>query len=189
MLPAINRTLLLKRVDGNAELARRLIRDFRRDHADAAGRLAAQLASGRSDEARRLAHLLRGFAGNLGMLELAAAARDVEGLAPLGGAALDAAQARFRTALAAALEAAGGLDLGAPPAEACAQPDRAVPPGLAAELDRLLRNNDLAALDLAGRLRAALGEAGGLCDAVERLDFPVARALLSRLAEDMGWEV
>ncbi|MBF0335823.1 MAG: Hpt domain-containing protein, partial [Alphaproteobacteria bacterium] len=66
----------MKRVDGNAALASRLICDFRRDHSDAADRVSAQLETGRRDDARRLAHLLRGFAGNLGMLDLAAAARD-----------------------------------------------------------------------------------------------------------------
>ncbi|MBF0394922.1 MAG: Hpt domain-containing protein, partial [Alphaproteobacteria bacterium] len=80
MLPVIDRILLLKRVDGNAALASRLIGDFRNDHSDAADRVSAQLEMGRRDDARRLAHLLRGFAGNLGMLDLAAAARDVEAL-------------------------------------------------------------------------------------------------------------
>ncbi|MBF0374578.1 MAG: hypothetical protein HQL39_14340, partial [Alphaproteobacteria bacterium] len=81
-------------------------------------------------------------------------------------------------------QAARDLDLG--PAEAA--PDQAPTPDMAIELDRLLRANDLAALDLAGRVRG-LAEAAPLCEAVERLEFTQARTLLARLAEDRGWEI
>ena len=77
-LPGIELDAGLAKVRGNHRLLRKLLVEFHQDHADAARRLDEALEQGRSEEARRIAHSLKGAAGTLGARELSRAAEELE---------------------------------------------------------------------------------------------------------------
>ncbi|MCG8615695.1 MAG: ATP-binding protein, partial [Desulfobacterales bacterium] len=68
----------LEKVGHNVHLFHKLLKDFREDHRDAPGRLARALEKSDCESAVRLAHTLRGAAGNLGARELSDAAARLE---------------------------------------------------------------------------------------------------------------
>ena len=174
----------LRRVGGNQALYLRLLRQFSEGQADAAERIAAALAAGRREEAERVAHTVRGVAGNIGLGTLHDLATMLEdGLRrghETGGALvdfsaeLDACVQALRTAWAAA-------DAGAP-AAAPALP--AVDAAEAAERShhfaRLLADSDAQAEDYLathrGALHQILGDQGfaGVTQAMQAFDFDAA---------------
>ncbi|MBL8487976.1 MAG: response regulator, partial [Rhodocyclaceae bacterium] len=102
----------LKSVRGRVASYLRLLGIFTGAHADDVARIRAALADGRRDEARRLAHTLKGAAGTLGARDLADAAAGVEAVlrdpaAPVDPAMLDSLEAEL-AGLAAALQALPG---------------------------------------------------------------------------------
>ncbi|MFH1060451.1 MAG: response regulator [Pseudomonadota bacterium] len=68
----------LGRVGGNRKLYRELLIKLRDDYAQAPAELAGHLAAGRQEEAQRLAHTIKGVAGNVGAGGLQAAAAALE---------------------------------------------------------------------------------------------------------------
>jgi HPt (histidine-containing phosphotransfer) domain-containing protein len=68
----------LKRVAGNRKLYLSLLRQFAEKQADAGRRLAAALAEKDREGAERIAHSVKGVAGNIGLAALGAAAASVE---------------------------------------------------------------------------------------------------------------
>ena len=68
----------LKRVAGNRSLYRNLLFKFRQSQADAAAEIRQALAAGDRQRAERIAHTIKGIAGNIGAKELRAAAAVVE---------------------------------------------------------------------------------------------------------------
>ena len=68
----------LKRVAGNHALYRKLLLSFRETQAHAGEEIREALATGDHKRAERIAHTVRGIAGNIGAKELAAAAATVE---------------------------------------------------------------------------------------------------------------
>jgi two-component system sensor histidine kinase/response regulator len=93
----------LRRVGGNRALYRRLLCRFATEEADAPARVAACLRAGDRAAAARLAHALRGVAGNLGASSVQAAAAELEDA--LGGATVPAQAEALLARLAAALGA------------------------------------------------------------------------------------
>jgi HPt (histidine-containing phosphotransfer) domain-containing protein len=77
-LPGIDCRSGLRRCHGDARLYRDLLVRFRDHYGNAATLLDELIATGRLDEARHLAHAVRGAAANLSMPELAAAAAALE---------------------------------------------------------------------------------------------------------------
>src|SRR6516164_4970861 len=70
----------LRRVGGNHKLYVKLLRQFASQQADVVGQIRAALATKDSESATRLAHTLKGVAGNLGAGPVQAAAAAVEKL-------------------------------------------------------------------------------------------------------------
>jgi CheY-like chemotaxis protein len=68
----------LNRVGGNRKLYRGLLLKLRDDYAQSVDELAGHLEAGRLEDAQRLAHTIKGVAGNVGAGELQAAAAAVE---------------------------------------------------------------------------------------------------------------
>jgi PAS domain S-box-containing protein len=91
----------LRRVGGNAKLYVKLLRQFGKQQADAVGEIRAALAANDVESATRLAHTLKGVAGNLGAGDVQDAAAAVEtllrGRSPAG--AINAALARLTAVL------------------------------------------------------------------------------------------
>ncbi len=120
--PALDVRAALGRLGGNERLLLNVAAEFARDYADAADALERLVAAGDLAEARRLAHTLKGVAGNLSADALAAVARDMEVVLAGGQSPPPGRVAAFRSALAAAVEAASrlGEPCPAPPAEGAA---------------------------------------------------------------------
>jgi two-component system sensor histidine kinase/response regulator len=70
----------LRRVGGNKRLYTKLLRQFASQQADAVGQIRAALATNDRESATRLAHTLKGVAGNLGAGHVQNAAAAVEAL-------------------------------------------------------------------------------------------------------------
>jgi two-component system sensor histidine kinase/response regulator len=149
----------LRRVGGNNKLYVKLLRQFARQQANVVGQIRAALAAHDTENATRLAHTLKGVAGNLGANPVQAAVAIVENLLRDGSpaeavdpalgqlaAVLDPLLVRIRAALVAdATEAI------AAPAVAPAQ-IRAV----AAQLTKLFANFDTSAVTFTEENQASL---------------------------------
>ncbi|MFK4763820.1 transporter substrate-binding domain-containing protein [Desulfobaculum sp. SPO524] len=128
-LPGFDMDAGLTRVGGNAALYHSLLIKLRTDHADAAQRIRDMLADGNTADAERLAHTVKGAAGNLGADALSSAAKAVEFAIKDGATTPQAAQVNaFADALAATVATLAGLHTEAP-----AQPTTAEGPPTAVE--------------------------------------------------------
>jgi len=93
VLPGIDMALGLSRVRNNQRLYRKLLLELHRDHGHDAASIGNALSKGDREEARRLAHALKGVAGNLGAVHLCGAAGDLD--SALKGAALTGGEEGF----------------------------------------------------------------------------------------------
>ncbi len=189
-------TSALERLGGNAPVLGRILQTFGRDLPSQPQALAVMLAEGQGTESRRLLHTLKGTAATVGAHRLAAIAAEAEhrlreGSVPAGeearlmleriGAAVEAVTADLTLALRQLqpdVNASRPAD--SPPVDSGA---------LQVHLDRLmtlLRNSDLASLDVYAQLRdrhgATLNEAlEALDEAMAGLDFSQAAELCEQL--------
>jgi two-component system sensor histidine kinase/response regulator len=149
----------LRRVGGNSKLYVKLLRQFVSQQADAVGQIRAALAANDRESAMRLAHTLKGVAGNLGAGPAQTAAAVIEQLLREGSAAdaihpavehlaavLDPFLAHLRAALAMGVTAA------APAATVAPAHTRAV----AAQLAKLFADFDTGAVAFAEENQASL---------------------------------
>jgi two-component system sensor histidine kinase/response regulator len=184
----------LRRVGGNATLYRKLLMQSREEFRTAGDRLRELLAASDVEGACRLAHTVKGVAGNLGADRLRDAAAALE--AELKHGSREAA-----APLVASLEEAAGalipgleaLEPPEPAARAAAaepvDPARAEP--LLRELGRLLRDDDMAAERLLGQLEELIGndvdgDLTRMRECIENLDYAEALEPLSRIAATLG---
>ncbi|WP_274648826.1 response regulator [Paenibacillus humicola] len=79
-VPGINESAALERVNGKRDILNHMLKLFVRDYADFSDRLQEALEDGDFALARRMAHTLKGAAGNLSAGELAAMADQLESL-------------------------------------------------------------------------------------------------------------
>jgi len=153
----------LTRVAGNRKLYSKLLRQFIEQQGPAVGQITAALAQGDVALAERLAHTLKGVAGNIGAKAVQAAAGALEKLIRARAAAADVDPAKQQVAaaldpLAAQLKAA----LGSPasdasaPTEALATVNPAQSREAAVQLVKLLSEFDSGAGDFVEANRAAL---------------------------------
>ncbi|MDA3971149.1 MAG: response regulator, partial [Desulfobulbaceae bacterium] len=77
-LPGIDIVNGLSRVGGNKDLYRGLLKDFYKEYGDAAGKIKESLGKEDKELGVRLAHTVKGVAGNLGAEPLQAAGADLE---------------------------------------------------------------------------------------------------------------
>ena len=190
----------LRRVSGNEPLYRSLLHRMQTDHADAVQQIHACLAVGDRDTAHRIAHTLKGVAGNIGAEHLAhAAARVARALIDqLDGEALQrrlvvlgreldvlvaaAAEDALRILPATGVSSGRGLAILADPAERAE---------IFLELDGLLASCDAAAMAVAHKhaavLNAALGaDFAGFQSALWNFDFSAAAGFLAVARERSG---
>jgi HPt (histidine-containing phosphotransfer) domain-containing protein len=159
LIDGLDRADGLRRVGGNTKLYTKLLREFASRQAETVEQIRAALAANDSDSATRLAHTLRGVAGNLGAGPVQAAAAAVEKLlrdgspanaidAALGqlAAVLDPLMAHIRSVLAISAAPAPSAPA-VPPAET-----RAV----ASQLAKLFADFDTNALSVAEQNEAIL---------------------------------
>ncbi|MCU0869897.1 MAG: response regulator [Burkholderiales bacterium] len=176
----------LARMGGDAGLLDRVLERFRTGQTGVVDEIRAALSKADRATAERLAHTLKGLAGNIGATALADAAREVE--TALHDAQLDAEDARLsglQQALTAVIDALGTHAAAAPDTlPVPAAPGAVAADGvrhtqLAAQLKEKLESSDADALDLLDALAAELGATRGpalarLRRCVEQFDFDAA---------------
>jgi CheY-like chemotaxis protein/HPt (histidine-containing phosphotransfer) domain-containing protein len=181
----------LKRVAGNVRLYRSLLEQFVAKQSDADLRITEALESGDRPTAERLAHTLKGVAGNLGISGLQQAAAKVEKGIRDSDPNLGTHLSELRSVIdpqMAAMRAATAEMSPAPPPAANYDPELAA--RAVAKLNSLLEANDGNATDaleqvavaLAGRVEAS--RLSGLRASVEEFDFDGALATLRQIAAD-----
>jgi two-component system, sensor histidine kinase and response regulator len=110
-LPPFDIAAALARANGKPQLLRKMMLSFRDQYKGAAGELQQQIAEGKTEEASRLAHSLKGVAGTLEAKELASTAANIE--QALREGLMDGMEGLIKTmegALEPAIAAAGTLD-------------------------------------------------------------------------------
>jgi HPt (histidine-containing phosphotransfer) domain-containing protein len=193
-LPGIDKALGLSRVAGNEKLYRKLLLDFHRDYAASEEDILAALDEGRMADAQRLAHTIKGVAGNIGAQDLHLAAVDVD-------AALkdeDADKARQALApmaerLAEVIAGLAGMDeqdqaAKAETAEAGGEMDKTALVQAIGNLAAMLAKNNPDAENALEEVRTALAgqfgaEADRIAGALDMFDFKGASTALSELAQ------
>ncbi len=185
----------LARVAGNARLYRSLLEQFAAKQAGAAEEIAAALRAGDPRTAERLAHTVKGVAGNLAMPRLHEASAALEKVLRDGGdpaTALSEFAARM-AAQAGAIRAAFGASP-APPTAGNAPFDPAAARASIARMRKLLAGSDGEAAEafgeLAGAVSGAVGKArlDALNDAIQGFDFETALSRLDAIAGECGAE-
>jgi two-component system sensor histidine kinase/response regulator len=176
----------LKRVAGNRKLYLSLLRQFCARQADAGQRVAAALAAKDRATAERIAHTVKGVAGNIGFVDLAALAGALE-KALRDNHGVEGALSKFEAALAR--DVAGLADAlpaeAATPAAPADAPDAAVH---AAKLAQLLAEGDAEAVDYLGAHEGAVravfrpGDYPAFEGAVRAFEFEEALQRLRRAA-------
>jgi len=112
--PGLDVASALLRLGGNERLLLSVAAEFTRDYADSAVTLERLIKKGNLDEARRLAHTIKGVAGNIAADALSAAARDLELILASETVPGATALQTFKDALTATIQATARLS---PPPE------------------------------------------------------------------------
>lgn len=155
-------SLALRRIGGDSSLLRTILIGFKDGQADATARLRQARERGDEPQAERIAHTLKGLAGNLGAASLESAAAEVEYI--LGGleGALTALDARLDEAVAAVKVALDDTPQDAPDA-ATRQPE---PEPFVAEHSGATLDDSVE--ELLGLLEAGDSEATRVCQKLQR---------------------
>ena len=178
-LPGVDVALGLSHVAGNEKLYRKLLADFVRTSSGSAAAIRDAVEGGRMEEAARLAHTLKGVAGNLGIMEVHRAAAATEAAVKSGErTAVEAGLERTATLLAAVVEGLEALT-GAASRPPAAVRDREAAVAALRETAALLARSDPDAEDAFAKVRDALAGAYGdrtakITAALERFDFEAA---------------
>ena len=192
-LPGLSIRAAIARLQLNESAYLKILGGFGDKFADAAGRIAAEMADGKIDDAGELAHSLKGIAGSLGADGVYAAAAALEASCRKGDRAESEKNLkRLETELAQAMASVAQLTF--QPKRAAASKVAATPAELAhmiADLDGMLRNKRMAAKaafeKLADATRdTATDDVAALETAISRLDFKLARDILRSVAEKAG---
>jgi CheY-like chemotaxis protein len=182
----------LSRVGGNQKLYLKLLRQFVEEQGTAVEQIRDALSNGRRELAERLAHTLKGVAGNIGATRVQAAAGGLEKLIRDRGSEQDVASAARRLAddldpLTADLRAAlGAMASQLRPSAPATRADPVQSREAAAKLALLLSESDPGAADFVETNQAALRPlfGGGTWPEFEKLvddyEFADAHALLQR---------
>jgi len=193
-LPGIDMALGLSRVAGNQKLYTKLLLDFHRDYAASVDDILAALNEGRMGDAQRLAHTVKGVAGNIGAQNLHLAAVDVD--AALKDEDTDKARQALDPMAGRLAEVIKGLQglaehdqaAKAETAEAGGEMDLDALAGAMKTLAAMLAKNNPDAETALEDVQAALAgqfadKAQKIADSLDMFDFKGASAALAELAQ------
>ena len=188
-LPGIDLDTALARMGGNYDALAALLKRFERTHGDTVLEVRAAIGSGERLTALQALHRLRGVAANLGANEVARLSAVVETALHQRhtDTALHAALDQLALALETVVSGARLLDVQEQiiPSSNINQVELAL---ALAELQSLLQNNNLKALEHFRTLRpalAAMEHAEQLAEAIESLDFEKAARLVDEVIQEM----
>ena len=181
----------LKRVAGNKRLYRSLLQQFMAKQADVGAQITEALRNGDRVLAERLAHTVKGVAGNIGIGRVQSAAEMVERAIREGEASAPALLAELEAALGPQVEAIRrALDESAPEAAPAAAFDTKAAVAAVERLKSLIEANDGDAADAVQTVAEALAGAvdgqrlGALRSAIEEFDFDGALSKLGEIARE-----
>jgi CheY-like chemotaxis protein len=181
----------LKRVAGKKRVYRNLLEQFAAEQAAAAGEIAEALRTGDRQLAERLAHTIKGVAGNLGIGKVQSAAARVEVAIRSGDDALPSVLHELEAILVPqVLAIRTTFDVQAPAAQSIVAFDAEVAFAAVARLRTLLIANDCDAVDAVQAVVEALAgtmapkRLAALRADAEQFDFDGALAKLNDIAKD-----
>jgi len=201
-LPGIDTALGLKRAAGNEKLYRTLLLDFHRDYHSSVEAVRQALDAGKTSDAQRLAHTLKGVSGNIGATPLHLACVELD--AALKAADADKARGLLAPAaqrldevmagLAALVEEATREAELATKASPAGELDLAAVAVAAKELAAMLRKNNPEADTALARLQAGLcgnhaDIAANIAAKLDMFDFKGALADLENLAQHLNLDL
>ena len=176
----------LARCTGNRGFYARLLKEFRQEYRDAGIRLGELIAAGEVEVARRLAHTIKGVAGNLGMVNLASTASELE-ISIQKQINIPVSLANTQRAMDILNQGLDALDQDVSAPESAAENrDLKKAMALTGQLKAMLANGDFRSSDVAFQLHNALGgehadSATAMKQATDRFEFDKALALLAEL--------
>ncbi len=186
----------LRRLAGNRRLYRNLIEQFARKQGEASGQITTALASGDRQLAERVAHTVKGVAGNLGIKQVQTSAEKLERAIRENDVSEQAVLAEFQSLLGRQVEA---IERALPAAAAQESEPKAVMPfnreaagSAVARLKAMLEASDGDASDAFATLEPMLAsrvpkpQLDALGTAISDFDFEGALAKLGDIARNSG---
>ncbi len=191
ILHGIDTALGLKMVLQDQDLYRKMLVGFRKDHAEATQTIQQYITQGDQEKAKRLAHTLKGAAGNLGAMGLSDAAGQLEAVLKTG----EAPDRLVQNFVEALNEVMGGLgDLGSDHGNKIDSPvevkiDKETLEQLLQEMSVLLSKSSPQAIDLMPRIEQVFGarnrdQLDELKEKVDSFQFEDALDILEHLARE-----
>ena len=189
-IPGLDTAAALRRLGGNRKLYLDLLETFGTSYAAAAGEIRRLVAAGEFEGAERLAHTVKGLAGNIGAGGVAEAARDAEtACRERRLPQLEAFLPRLEAEIGQVIRSIDVRGTGARPDAKAAQ-DPSDPNPLLLELEAQVRDQNLAACDTFERLEGVVapGEPAleRLRQCLDAFDFRAALDAISALRERSG---
>jgi PAS domain S-box-containing protein len=185
-LPGIDLATAVRRLGNRESLVLDVLHGMLRQYGDAPDQLRAAVAGDRGEDARLMAHTLKGLAATTGCMRLSSAAREVELALKAGAGGLDTTLAELAGALEEVRASAAQLPATPAPPQAAEAPPADVP-GELERLMKLLRASDSSAQEQFELLKPALAERlapeqlDKLGSALYVFDFDGAAAILATL--------
>jgi two-component system, sensor histidine kinase and response regulator len=186
----------LKRVAGNKKLYRSLLTQFAEKQGDSATQISEALKSGDANLAERIAHTVKGVAGNLGITAAQQSSALVEKAIREHDAATNSLLAEFHNVLRAQVvkvaAALSATQTESPPAAAHVPFNGEAASDAAARLKALLDASDGDSEERFNSLRDAVGGKvdssvlDALGDSIRDYDFEAATAKLDKIVQDIG---
>ena len=188
-VPGLTLATALQVTNGKVDRLARFLEKFRIEHADDMRAIEGRLAAGERDEARRIAHTLKGLAGTFGLGDLRACAAEVEAALKTGDADVEHALDRCRKTLERVMAGLAGLGPAMTAARPVVEPGAIDWPRLRQGLETLrlhLGNAEMTATHdfeaLQADLTAAVGApANALARQIEDFEFDEALAMLATI--------
>jgi len=184
--PELQRALRL--MNGHVDRYVQLLRDFSERHQGDLARIEALLANDQREDARKLAHGIKGAAGTLGLARLASAATELDAVLRHGQEAplLAPLLATLGEALKTLQTAVASLPVGTTPTAAPAHAAPAEISKLLERMESLLAADDITVADLLVERRALLrqvfgAEAAALERQIDAFNYQAALAILRSL--------
>jgi PAS domain S-box-containing protein len=203
-LPGIDVASALDRLAGDEKILHELLTDFGRDFRDTPDAILAALQRRDYDTARRLAHAIKGVAGNLSALDVFETAAELEqAIRDAQDEQIPGLLERFRSALSVVVRTVDCLQEEplaqdsdcASMLEAASCPDAATVRAIVEKLALLLREHDIEALEAANALENCLGsyaphdEMKKLRISLNRYDFEGAEMALIAVSKVLDGRV
>jgi HPt (histidine-containing phosphotransfer) domain-containing protein len=200
VLPGIDMQSVLRRLNGNTALLKKLLNQFLTDHTDTFNRVKGALEDGDTKLAKRLVHTVKGVAGNLGAIRLHSAAQRLEGAISRGTSGdLDNRLAGFEEALLEMFDSAKRFQEVSEEVSAVQPQFERMPTELPtvgplfSELALLLRTNNLRAEECVGEIKKYLRsssvgeEIKKLEGQIDKFDYQGAENTLAGIVKILGF--